>query len=65
MIQYVYTALKLCYVHPDGVESQSVLQLRICDGSEKRKEVLIEPAKTEDSFKVYIYTQIIGFSHTC
>ena len=42
---YVHAALKFCYVHPNGVESQSLLQLRVCGDSEKGKDVFIEQAK--------------------
>ena len=55
VIQWTYTALKFCYIHPDGVENQTFLQLRICDDSEKGKELFIERGKTEESLKVCMY----------
>ena len=51
-INYVHAALKFCYVHPDGVESQSLLQLRVHGDSDKSKEVFIEQLK--GSVKVYL-----------
>ena len=51
-INYVHAALKFCYVHPDGVESQSLLQLQVHGDSDKSKEVFIEQVK--GSVKVYL-----------
>lgn len=41
----IHAALKFCFVHPDGVESQSLLQLHVHGDSEKGKEVFIEQIK--------------------
>ena len=42
---YIHAALKFCYIHPDGLESQSLLQLRVQSDSENGKEVFIEQIK--------------------